>query len=161
MHRTDVTLSAYCPYTIPASCPPPPLPLTNDDAATHSPKCPRPHHPRRPHDLLRRRAQNTPHDHTPSRRGGTQGNSTWQRLHLGGTLRELRDYGARHGAVVSFLLRTLLPSRAATHMPDMSRRTDGISWSASRIAQEFLFYRQRDSDAEPIHTSVQWAKAMK
>ncbi|KAI0688383.1 Gti1/Pac2 family-domain-containing protein, partial [Cytidiella melzeri] len=33
----------------------------------------------------------------------------------------------------------------------MERWTDGISWSASRIAQEFLFYRQRDTDPESSH----------
>lgn len=40
-------------------------------------------------------------------------------------------------------------------------RTDGISWSASRIAQEFLFYRQRDSDQDSSHPSAQWANIMK
>jgi hypothetical protein len=40
-------------------------------------------------------------------------------------------------------------------------RTDGISWSASRIAQEFLFYRQRDSDQDSNHPSAQWANIMR
>ncbi|KAJ3556186.1 hypothetical protein NM688_g2167 [Phlebia brevispora] len=43
----------------------------------------------------------------------------------------------------------------------MERWTDGISWSASRIAQEFLFYRQRDSDQDSSHSSAQWANIMK
>ncbi|KIP01117.1 hypothetical protein PHLGIDRAFT_131367 [Phlebiopsis gigantea 11061_1 CR5-6] len=43
----------------------------------------------------------------------------------------------------------------------MERWTDGISWSASRIAQEFLFYRQRDSDQDSNHPSAQWASIMK
>ncbi|EKM57037.1 uncharacterized protein PHACADRAFT_254558 [Phanerochaete carnosa HHB-10118-sp] len=43
----------------------------------------------------------------------------------------------------------------------MERWTDGISWSASRIAQEFLFYRQRDSDQDSAHPSNQWANIMK
>ncbi len=40
-------------------------------------------------------------------------------------------------------------------------RTDGISWSASRIAQEFLFYRQRESDQDSTHPSAHWANIMK
>ena len=47
---------------------------------------------------------------------------------------------------------------SAAHPP---ARTDGISWSASRIAQEFLFYRQRDSDQDSNHPSAQWANIMK
>ncbi|KAI0340383.1 hypothetical protein BDW22DRAFT_1313998, partial [Trametopsis cervina] len=43
----------------------------------------------------------------------------------------------------------------------MERWTDGISWSASRIAQEFLFYRQRDTDPDTTHSSAQWANIMK
>jgi len=43
----------------------------------------------------------------------------------------------------------------------MERWTDGISWSASRIAQEFLFYRQRDTDPESGQSSAQWANIMK
>ena len=40
-------------------------------------------------------------------------------------------------------------------------RTDGISWSASRIAQEFLFYRQRETEPDSSNSSAQWANIMK
>lgn len=56
----------------------------------------------------------------------------------------------------------LSPSSLVRGAPaDARRRTDGISWSASRIAQEFLFYRQRDTDQDASHPSAQWANIMK
>ncbi|KAI0682427.1 Gti1/Pac2 family-domain-containing protein [Cytidiella melzeri] len=40
---------------------------------------------------------------------------------------------------------------ANAEVTGLGMETDGISWSTSRIAQEFLFYRQQDTDPESSH----------
>lgn len=78
-------------------------------------------------------------------------------------MRKRRGHRAGHGTMVSpvFLPPSVSPHTSFSDNPINLSRTDGISWSASRIAQEFLFYRQRDTDPDSSHSSAQWANIMK